>query len=89
MADFKKKPERIALKDFLSYHCPFEIRLCSGKGGMAVSTVWKLVYFLAPSPSESKEQTSAHRRDALCPSSKIQKQAAFGMIGDKSLHPNF
>ena len=33
MADFKKKPERIALKDFLSYHCPFEIRLCSGKGG--------------------------------------------------------
>jgi hypothetical protein len=36
--------------------------------GMAVSAVWRLVYFLAPCPSESKEQTAAHRRDALCPS---------------------
>ena len=35
---------------------------------MAVSVVWRLVYFLAPCPSESKEQTVAHRRDALCPS---------------------
>ena len=33
MADFKQKPDRIGPKDFLSYHCPFEIRLCSGKGG--------------------------------------------------------
>ena len=48
-------------------------------GGMAVSDVWRLVCFLAPCPSEPKEQTAAHRRDALCPSTKIQKQAAFGM----------
>ena len=61
------------------YHCPFEIGLCSGKGGMAVSAVWRLVCFLAPCPSEPKEQTAAHRRDALCPSTKIQKQAAFGI----------
>ena len=47
---------------------------------MAVSAVWRLVYFLAPCPSEPKEQTAAHRRDALCPSTKIQKQAAFGII---------
>ena len=46
---------------------------------MAVSAVWRLVYFLAPCPSEPKEQTAAHRRDALCPSPKIQKQAAFGI----------
>ena len=43
------------------------------KGGMAVSAVWRLVYFLSPSPSEPKEQTAAHRRDALCPSTQIQK----------------
>ena len=62
------------------YHCPFEIRLCSGKErAMAVSAVWRLVYFLAPCPSEPKEQTAAPRRDALCPSTKIQKQAAFGI----------
>ena len=46
---------------------------------MAVSAVWIRVYFLAPSPSEPKEQNAAHRRDALCPSTKIQKQAAFGI----------
>ena len=51
---------------------------------MAVSAVWRLVYFLAPYPSEPKEQTAAHRRDALCPSNKIQKQAAFGIS-----HPSF
>ena len=50
---------------------------------MAVSAVWRLVYFLAPCPSEPKEQTAAHRRDALCPSPKIQKQAAFGIIRNK------
>ena len=44
----------------------------------------------APWPAEPKEQTAAHRRclrlveptdrrDALCPSTKIQKQAAFGL----------
>ena len=38
-----------------SNHCPSEIELCSGKeGGMAVSAVWRTVYFLAPCPSESK-----------------------------------
>jgi len=55
---------------------------------MAVSAVWTLVYLLAPFPSEPKEQTAAHRRDALCPSTKIQKQAAFGIsrpsAGDRS-----
>ena len=40
------------------------------KGGMAVSAVWRLVYFLAPCRSEPKEQTAAHRRDALCPSTQ-------------------
>ncbi|NBS52275.1 MAG: hypothetical protein EBS96_06595 [Spartobacteria bacterium] len=50
------------------------------KGGMAVSAVWRLVCVLAPCPSEPKELTAAHRRDALCPSTKIQKQAAFGII---------
>ena len=47
---------------------------------MAVSAVWRLVYFLAPWPAEAKEQTAAHRRDALCPYTKIQKQADFGII---------
>ena len=47
-----------------------------------VSAVWRLVCFLAPCPSEPKEQTAAHRRDALCPSTKIQKQAAFGITHD-------
>jgi hypothetical protein len=46
---------------------------------MAVSAVWRLVYFLAPFPSEPKEQTAAHRRDALCASLRAQKQAAFGI----------
>jgi hypothetical protein len=50
------------------YHCPFEIGLCSGKrGSMAVSAVWRMVFFLAPSPSEPKEQSAAHRRDAAVP----------------------
>ena len=46
---------------------------------MAVSAVWRMVYFLATLASRTKEQTAAHRRDALCPSPKIQKQAAFGI----------
>ena len=34
-----------------SYHCLFEIRLCSAKeGGMAVSAVWRLVYLLVRLP---------------------------------------
>jgi len=33
-------------------------------------------------PIGTKEQTAAHRRDALCPSTKIQKQAAFGIISN-------
>jgi hypothetical protein len=58
--------------------------------GMAVSAVWRLVCFLAPYPSEPKEQTAAHRRDALCPSTKIQKQAAFGIripFGGRQISP--
>ena len=47
------------------------------KGGMAVSAVWTLVYLLVP--LVTKEHANAHRRDALCPSPKIQKQAAFGI----------
>ena len=47
---------------------------------MAVSAVLRLVYFLATLPIGTKAQTAAHRRDALCPSTKIQKQAAFGII---------
>jgi hypothetical protein len=36
-------------------------------------------------PVGTKEQTAAHRRDALCSSTKIQKQAAFGIspIGER------
>ena len=72
-------------------HWAFEIRLCTAKErGMAVSAEWRLFYLLAPSPSEPKEQTAAHRRclqlveptdrrDALCPSPGAQKQAAFGI----------
>ena len=38
-----------------SYHCLFEIRLCAAKeGGMAVSAVWRLVYFLATLPIGTK-----------------------------------
>jgi len=59
---------------------PLKLDFAAEKGGMAVSAVWRLVYFLAPCPSEPKEQTAAHRRDALCPSTKIQKQEAFGII---------
>ncbi len=46
-----------------------------------MAAVWRLVYFLAPCPPEPKEQTAAHRRDALCPSTKIQKQAAPRAVG--------
>ncbi len=39
-------------------------------------------------PIGTKEHNNAHRRDALCPSTKIQKQAAFGIsrpsAGDRS-----
>ena len=55
---------------------PLQLDFAAEKGGMAVSAVWRLVYFLAPCPSEPKEQTTAHRRDALCPSTQIQNQAA-------------
>ena len=33
-------------------------------------------------PIGTKEQTAAHRRDALCSSTKIQKQAAFSIISN-------
>ena len=78
------------------YHCPFEIGLCSAKeGGMAVSAVWRLVYLLAPWPAEPRS-TPTHtsnylrlveptdQRDALCPSPKIQKQAAFGINNEET-----
>jgi len=56
---------------------------------MAVSAVWRLV-LTHTLPIGTKEQTAAHRqclplveptdrRDPLCPSTKIQKQAAFGI----------
>ena len=61
---------------------PLKMDFAAEKGGMAVSAVWRRVYFLAPCPSEPKEQTAAHRRDALCPSTQIQKQAAFGRTGE-------
>ena len=60
------------------------MRLCSGKeGGMAVSAVWRLVYFLAHAQRNqgTRENTggASSAGDALCPSPKIQKQAAFGI----------
>ena len=40
-----------------SYHCLFEIRLCSAKeGGMAVSAVWRLAYLLSPFPLEPRSR---------------------------------
>ena len=49
---------------------------------MAVSAVWRLVYFSRTMPIGTKQQTAAHRRYALCPSPKIQKQAAlFVLVG--------
>ena len=58
------------------------------KGGMAVSAVWRLACLLSPIPIGTKEHAKTHRRclrlveptdrrDALCSSPKIQKQAAF------------
>ena len=46
---------------------------------MAVSAVWRLAYFARTLPIVTKEHANAHRRDALCPSPKIQMQAAFGI----------
>ena len=50
------------------------------KGGMAVSAVWRLACLLCHIPIGTKEHAKTHRRDALCSSPKIQKQAAFGII---------
>ncbi len=56
------------------YQSLFEIGLFTTKeGGMAVSAVWRLVHFLAPYPSELKEQTAAHRRDACAPLQKSKR----------------
>ena len=54
-------------------------------GGMAVSAVWTLVYLLATDSHwnqgacQSTQAVPTDRRDALCPSPKIQKQATFGI----------
>ena len=55
---------------------PLKLDFAAEKGGMAVSAVWRLVYFLAPLPVGTNKHAKAH---ALCPSTKIQKQAAFGI----------
>ena len=64
-----------------SYHYLFEIRLCSAKergdGRLGRVDTGLLARTL---PSGTKEHANAHRQDALCPSPKIQKQAAFGII---------
>ncbi len=62
------------------YLCPFEIGLCSGKGGRGRLARVETGLLSRTLPIGTKEQTAAHRRDALCPSTKIQKQAAFGII---------
>jgi len=60
---------------------PLKLDFAAEKGGMAVSAVWRLVYFLAPCRSQPKEQTAAQRRclllveptdrrDVLCPSTQ-------------------
>gem|GEM_PF-2651881 len=49
------------------------------KGGMAVSAVWTLAYLLAPCPAEPRSTPTHTGDDALCPSPKIQKHAAFGI----------
>jgi len=73
------------------YHCLFEIRLCSakerGNGRLGRVDTGLLARTL---PSGTKEHANTHerclllveptdRRDALCPSAKIQKHAAFGI----------
>jgi hypothetical protein len=35
---------------------PLKLDFAAEKGGMAVSAVWRLVYFLAPSPSDRSTQ---------------------------------
>ena len=90
-----KKLDAFGITDRSYTIVPLTLDFAAEKGGMAVSAVWRLVYFLAPCPSEPKEQTAAHRRclwlvvptdrrDALCSSTQIQKQAAFGMRPDRS-----
>jgi hypothetical protein len=60
---------------------------------MAVSTVWRLVYFLAPSLSEPMEQTAAHRRglrlgETRCAPLLKSNQAALGItLGEGLLMP--
>jgi len=44
---------------------------------MAVSAVWRLVHFFALYPSETKEQTAAHRRDACAP---LQKSKMYRLL---------
>ena len=56
---------------------PLKLDFAAEKGGMAVSAVWRLVYFLAPCPSEPKEQTAAHRRDAAVPLYSNPKASGF------------
>ena len=59
---------------------PLKLDFAAEKGGMAVSAVWRHWSAFSHPP----HQTAAHRRDALCPSTKIQKQAAFGISRQSS-----
>jgi hypothetical protein len=71
----------IASPTTVQKYCPFEIGLCSAKeGGMAVPAVRRLVYYLLVGfPFGAMGHAKANRRDALCSSPQVQKQAAFGV----------
>jgi len=67
---------------------------------MAVSAVWRLACLLAPIPIRTKEHAKAHRlclrlveptdrRDALCPSPKIQKQLLLVLYTNSEELPAF
>ena len=70
------------------YNCLFEIRLCSakerGNGRLGRVDTGLLARTL---PSGTKEHANTHGRDALCPSAKIQKHAAFGIIHRQTVIP--
>ena len=64
------------------YHCHFEIGLCSAKEGHDRLGRIETELLARTFPIGNKVHTNAHRRDALCPSPKIQKQAAFGIMAE-------
>ena len=67
------------------YPCPFEIGLCSGKeehsrfDRVETGLLSRTLPIGTKGADRSTQAIPPARRDALCPSTKIQKQAAFGI----------